>query len=117
MSDLRPSDVADSWLQRARSDLALGQAALRLSDVMPEDAAFHAQQSAEKALKALLSDRGVAFPQTHAVAVPLDLLRVDGVVVPPPIDEAIAMRRADSVPRRVRGSNNGRSPRCPGAWL
>jgi len=61
---------------------------------MPEDAAFHAQQSAEKALKALLSDRGVAFPRTHAVEVLLDLLEVDGVVEPKHVSQIEFIRRA-----------------------
>lgn len=47
-----PADIALAWLQRARSDLQLGRAALRTQGVMPEDVCFHAQQCAEKALKA-----------------------------------------------------------------
>ena len=62
MSGLRPSEVADCRLQRARSDLALGKGALRLTGVMPEDAAFHVQQSAEESLKGLLCVQGIAFP-------------------------------------------------------
>lgn len=51
MSDPKPVDVAELWLQRARSDLRLGEIALDTPGVMLEDACFHAQQSAEKALK------------------------------------------------------------------
>jgi len=55
------SDLAQEWLERARSDLILGQAALRTPGVFREDACFHAQQCAEKALKALLLKLGIAL--------------------------------------------------------
>jgi len=44
-----PSD----WLRHARSDLALARLAAAREDVLPEQACFHAQQAAEKALKAV----------------------------------------------------------------
>ncbi len=86
-----PIDAAPAWLQRARSDLQLGRAALNAQGVMPEDAAFHAQQCAEKALKALLLHRGISFPKTHAIEVLLDLLKAQGVSVPKGVDEAFEL--------------------------
>ena len=50
MTDRAPPESPQAWLQRARSDLALGRAALGTPDVFLEDACFHAQQCAEKAL-------------------------------------------------------------------
>jgi HEPN domain-containing protein len=91
MSDLQPSEVAHRWLRRARSDLALGEAALRTPGVLPEDACFHAQQCAEKALKGLLSGQGIPFPRTHVLEVLLDLLQVHGISVPDDVDEAFAL--------------------------
>ena len=41
-------------MEKARSDLHLGKAAVRTPGVLAEDACFHAQQCVEKALKALL---------------------------------------------------------------
>ena len=38
-----PGDVIFFWLQRARSDLQLGRAALRTKGVLAEDACSHAQ--------------------------------------------------------------------------
>lgn len=64
MSDRPPPEWPQAWLQRARSDLALGRVALETPDVLLEDACFHAQQCAEKALKALLIQRETAFPRT-----------------------------------------------------
>jgi HEPN domain-containing protein len=58
---------------------------------MPEDAAFHAQQCAEKALKALLLQHEIPFPKTHAIEVLLDLLKAQGVRVPKGVDEAFEL--------------------------
>ena len=91
MSDLQPAEVVHLWLQRARSDLALGDAALQTPGVLPEDACFHAQQCAEKALKGLLSNQGIPFPRTHVLEVLLDLLKTHGVSVPDDVDEAFAL--------------------------
>lgn len=62
MNDRSPPESPQAWLERARSDLALARAALRLPDVLLEDACFHTQQCAEKALKALLVQRDIPFP-------------------------------------------------------
>lgn len=86
-----PTDVPLAWLQRARSDLQLGRAALSVKGVMPEDACFHAQQCAEKALKALLLHMGIAFTKTHAIEVLLDLLKSQGVSIPKGVDEAFEL--------------------------
>ena len=85
---MRKPQVIKDWLKRARSDLELGRAALRTAGVVPEDACFHAQQCAEKALKALLMKREIPFPRTHALEVLLDLLKMHGMVVPSGVDEA-----------------------------
>jgi HEPN domain-containing protein len=74
-----------------RSDLRLGEVALNTPGVMAEAACFHAQQSAEKALKGLLSLRRIAFPRTHAIDVLLDLLKNAGTVIPPDGDEALTL--------------------------
>lgn len=51
------------WLDKAASDL--DHAAYLLEDDRAEPAAFHAQQAAEKALKALLIERDGAYPRVH----------------------------------------------------
>jgi len=86
-----PNDVTLTWLQRARSDLQLGRAGLRTKGVLPEDACFHAQQCAEKALKALLLHLKVAFPKTHTIEVLLDLLKAQEVSIPNGVDEAFEL--------------------------
>ena len=86
-----PPDVSEMWLQRARSDLRLGEVALFTPGVMFEDACFHAQQCAEKALKALLSHLNIPFPRTHSIDVLLDLLQNEGIAVPIKVDEAFML--------------------------
>ncbi|MBC8333122.1 MAG: HEPN domain-containing protein [Anaerolineae bacterium] len=86
-----PDSVSLAWLRRARSDLQLGRVGLRAKGVLPEDACFHAQQCAEKALKALLLQRGIDFPRTHVIEVLLDLLKVNGVDIPTGVDEAFQL--------------------------
>ncbi len=61
-------ELAAEWLRRARADMTV--AALTDDErIAPEIAAFHAQQAAEKALKAVLVRRQVDFPRTHSIGV------------------------------------------------
>ena len=91
MSGPWQAEIIQAWLQRARSDLQLGRAALNTAGVLPEDACFHAQQCAEKALKALLLQRQIPYPRTHAIEVLLDLLKIQGEPVPENVDEALIL--------------------------
>ena len=84
-------ELASGWLERARSDLQLGRVALNTPGVMLEDACFHAQQCAEKALKGLLTYLDIAFPRTHVLEVLLDLLKAQGINVPGTVDEAFEL--------------------------
>lgn len=91
MSDLKPSELVQIWLERAHSDLNLGRAALRARGILPEDACFHAQQCAEKAIKGLLTKHGIDFPRTHVIETLLDFLKANGVSVPNIVDEAFVL--------------------------
>ncbi len=88
MSEHLQAELAQSWLKRARSDLQLGKVALETRGVVPEDASFHAQQCAEKALKALLIYHNIHFPRTHAIEVLLGLLKENREPVPENVEEA-----------------------------
>lgn len=103
MSSL-PPDSPKAWLERARSDLALARVALDTEDVLPADACFHAQQCAEKALKAFLVHLGVPFPRTHVLELLVDLAKGEGIDVPLALDEAIEL------------TQYAVETRYPGAW-
>lgn len=54
-----------AWVARAEEDYRLAQSALRRKQPLLYGVCFHAQQCAEKYLKALLVSRGRDFPKTH----------------------------------------------------
>lgn len=71
-------DLVADWLRRANADL---QVASITDDerIAPEIAAFHAQQAAEKILKALLVQEQVDFPRTHSIGALLALCEEAGI--------------------------------------
>jgi len=81
-----PPDDPKEWLNRARSNLA--QARAEHPDVYLEDLCFNAQQAAEKAIKALLLQRGIRFPYIHDLAELLRLLDQAGEKIPPQVRAA-----------------------------
>jgi HEPN domain-containing protein len=66
------------WLARAQGDLALARAPLPEGGFY-EDRCFHAQQAAEKALKALYLSRGWAFRYVHDLEELITGLRQHGL--------------------------------------
>ena len=70
------SELACRWLRKAEKDL---KAAERLLDE-PDYSAFHSQQAAEKALKAILVFAGVQPPRTHNIGVLISRLSEMGLV-------------------------------------
>ena len=86
-----PPDDPREWLNRARSNLSRAKA--RIPEVYLEDLCFDAQQAAEKAIKALLIKKGVAFPYVHDIAHLLALLEQIGEQVPE------SVRRAEDLTR------------------
>jgi HEPN domain-containing protein len=68
--------LTTEWIQKAEGDLATAHRELRARKVPNYDAGcFHAQQCAEKYLKALLQEAAIAFGKTHNLSLILDLLR------------------------------------------
>lgn len=62
------------WISHADEDLALAQHALQMSEGCPYRlVAYHAQQCAEKHLKAYLVHREVDFPYTHNITLLVEL--------------------------------------------
>jgi HEPN domain-containing protein len=60
------SDLTRGWLKKARSDLAAVDALIAAGSF--DAACFHAQQAAERLLKAFLTHCAVTFPPTHNLA-------------------------------------------------
>lgn len=71
--DANRPDASGRWLINARADLALARATLP-QGALYEHLCFHAQQAAEKALKAVLINEKIDFPFTHSIQSLLDLL-------------------------------------------
>ena len=75
-----PSDDPREWLNRAHSDLTMAKA--QGPEIYREDLCFHAQQAAEKAIKAVLLHRGIRFPYVHDIRELITLLKRKAVSVP-----------------------------------
>ncbi len=77
-------DDPEEWMDHARSDFRLAQN--RLPGLRFEHLCFHAQQAAEKAVKALLIHHGIQFPYVHDLSVLLSLLAEAGESVPESVE-------------------------------
>ena len=77
-------EVAGQWLRKAAADLAAATLLLGSDRIDPELAGYHAHQAAEKALKAILVQRGADVPRTH------DLARLHALVLAVTGAEAVA---------------------------
>ena len=73
----------EDWLRHARSDLAVARDIENNPEVLPNQTAFHAQQAAEKARKAVMIRRGIAFPRTHDLTELVKRWTDSGQVWPP----------------------------------
>jgi len=78
-------------LEREHAEALMGKAAqdeyilntfLHDDDAPLEVFGFHAQQAAEKMLKALLAAHGVAYPPSHRIAELIDLFKRQGISFP-----------------------------------
>lgn len=58
---------ADEWVQRAQRDLLIAERALEGEPTLADQAAYHAQQAGEKALKGFLAANNRPLRKTHNV--------------------------------------------------
>jgi HEPN domain-containing protein len=72
-------DLVRGWVEKARRDLATAQSQLKVAEPLADIICFHAQQAAEKYLKAYLVWRDIEFPRTHALE---DLVLLAGATEP-----------------------------------
>lgn len=78
------------WLARAQGDLALAVIPLPEGGFY-EDLCFHAQQAAEKALKAVYLHHGWTFRYVHDLEELITSLRRNGLTVPEDVAEAVVL--------------------------
>ena len=96
MSASDPSETPREWIRFARQDLA----AASVVDLAPIIRCYHAQQAAEKALKAALIIDGIEVPRTH------DLNRIRMLLA----DESLAQQTEKELERLTRWATNERYP-------
>lgn len=105
----RSHEHAQSLLQKAIDDQ---QAMATLMDA-PNSAGwivgFHAEQSVEKAIKAVLADRGIEFPFTHDLVHLMDLLSDAGASLPPNATELAVLNPYGAMFRYENPASSGGS--------
>jgi len=89
---MRPEpNSPQAWMERAESSLALAR--MEGDGIDLEDLCYQAQQSAEKALKAMFLAKGARFPFTHNLDLLLQGLEELGLEIPESVDEASLLTR------------------------
>jgi len=75
------SEVNDpiAWAKRAEEDFELARSSLNRRKPFTASACFHAQQCAEKYMKALLISKSAAFPKTHDLLMLNNLCSSSGI--------------------------------------
>lgn len=68
-----------AWVERAEEDFILARTALRRKQPLSYGACFHAQQCAEKYMKALLVSKRADFPKTHDLLLLNNLCTSNGI--------------------------------------
>ena len=86
-NDLEKSLVSE-WMNSAASDFALAKKGKVSTKVQYYSLCFHAQQAAEKAIKAVLLFHKITFPKTHNIEHLLKLLKNANINVPKVISKA-----------------------------
>lgn len=84
---MRQHEQAMLLVKKAADDEALLAEILSSRRVSDEIFGFHCQQAAEKLLKALLSQAGIAYARTHNLRLLMDLLADSGRPLPPDLDD------------------------------
>ncbi len=83
----RSLGTPQEWLNRARSNLAIARQP-KTEEIYWEDLCFETQQAAEKALKAVLLERGIKFRFVHDISELLTVLEQNGAALDDEIKEA-----------------------------
>lgn len=79
--------LAEKLLQKAEQDLHAFAKWRHDTEIAEEILGFHAQQAAEKMLKAVLAYHAIDFPFTHRLSDLIDLGAEHGIVLPVQLEE------------------------------
>jgi len=79
---LRQQELARLMLQKAQQDLEAVKSLINASNVADEIVGFHVQQTIEKALKAVLTRRGVEYEFSHDLPVFFQQVEALGIAMP-----------------------------------
>ena len=88
---MKNRSLADTWLVRARSNIARARQGKSAPDIMYEDLCFDCEQAAEKALKGLLILKRIVPPQTHSLAHLIEALEKHDGDVPDEVKVAVSL--------------------------
>lgn len=88
---MKNRSLADTWLVRARSNIARARQGKNAPDIVYEDLCFDCEQAAEKALKGLLILKGIVPPQTHSLALLIEALEKHDGSVPDTVKVAVSL--------------------------
>jgi HEPN domain-containing protein len=86
---MKNTEFARDWLRRAKSNLERARVGKINDEILYEDLCFDCQQSAEKAIKALLISIDKEFPPTHSIARLLEIVSETQTEIPAEIKKAI----------------------------
>jgi HEPN domain-containing protein len=99
--DERVLEVVRGWIEKAENDLSNATITLRAGRDCPADTvAFHAQQCAEKYLKAFMSLKQTDFPRIHDIG---ELIRLSGIDVNLSVEEQRLLTHYATVTRNPGG--------------
>ena len=88
---MKNRSLAETWLIRARSNISRARQGKSTPDIVYEDLCYDCEQAAEKALKGLLILNGIVPPQTHSLALLVEMLEKHGMKIPDEIKSAISL--------------------------
>lgn len=85
---MRPRDLAKLLLRKAENDIAAFTKLRSDPEIAIEILGFHAQQAAEKMLKAVLAFHQLRYPFTHRITDLIDMLKDNGIFLPEKFEDA-----------------------------
>ncbi len=84
---MRNRKLAEKFLCKAEQDMIVFEKWREDSEIADEIIGFHAQQTAEKMLKAVLAYHEIEFPHTHRLTDLIDLGKEHGIILPEKFEE------------------------------